>query len=172
MQLPASTWLFSTIGVSQNGWCIMKCPIEMDDFWGKKPILGSRPLYFHHNLLLKAGCSYLCWQLACQPSKTSPSEALCNMGSRTRTMIHFGWRVLMAQNHKNHLNYRITPWKLTYPLKIDGWEMTCPVKMVPFSGSTFTKCSGGYCGTEALPPIFPLYTGCLIGTPDPYNGSI
>ena len=37
-----------------------------------------------------------------------------------------------------HLDY---PLKLTYPLKIDGWKMKIPFKMVPFQG-TF-EFSGG-----------------------------
>ena len=31
----------------------------------------------------------------------------------------------------NHL----LPWKLPYPLKIDGWKMTFPFNMVPFQGT-------------------------------------
>ena len=34
------------------------------------------------------------------------------------------------------------PWKLTHPLKIDGWKMTFPFKMIPFQGTC--QFSGGY----------------------------
>ena len=31
----------------------------------------------------------------------------------------------------------LPPRKPTYPLKIDGWKMTFPFQMVPFSGDMF-----------------------------------
>ena len=30
---------------------------------------------------------------------------------------------------------QLPSWKLTYPLKIDGWKSKFPVKMVPFQGT-------------------------------------
>ena len=39
-------------------------------------------------------------------------------------------------------NFNLLPEKLTYPLKINGWKMTCPFEMVPFSGSTFVHFRG------------------------------
>ena len=32
-------------------------------------------------------------------------------------------------------NFNLLPEKLTYPLKINGWKMTCPFEMVPFQGT-------------------------------------
>lgn len=35
---------------------------------------------------------------------------------------------------KHHDIEYTPPWKLTYPLKIQGWKMTSPFTMVPFQG--------------------------------------
>ena len=47
------------------------------------------------------------------------------------------------------------PWKPTYPLKIDGWKMTFPFQMVPFSGDMFFFFfwGGGGVFQEELPEV-------------------
>ena len=46
----------------------------------------------------------------------------------------------------------LLPWKLTYPLKIDGWKMKCPFKLVPFLW-TFVHFRGNF--FSGLPFTYP-----------------
>ena len=56
----------------------------------------------------------------------------------------------------------ITPWKLTYHLKIDGWKMKCSFKMVPFQrtvahffgGRNLSFCQVGVLALSVFPIIF------------------
>ena len=45
----------------------------------------------------------------------------------------------ISHNVKRHNpgSVDLPPWKLTYPLKFDGWKMHFPINLVPFSGFCF-----------------------------------